>query len=152
MPGTDQGTRSLPHRVATREPSASLLRYGESLHRLRFARKQPKGPPDYSRFVNRRLKWRTGCEGRISTLKRGYGWDRTRIDGTDGARIWTGHGVLAHNLVKIAAHTAPVSTIGTPGGAGRGPAVSISTPEVRVMRRNGFRDTDPPGQDSLVGK
>ena len=42
-----------------------------------------------------------GIEGRISTIKRGYGWDRTRIDGTQGARIWAGHGVLAHNLVKI---------------------------------------------------
>lgn len=49
----------------------------------------------------RTIKWRTGCEGRISTVKRGYGWDRTRIDGTEGARIWTGHGVLAHNLVKL---------------------------------------------------
>ena len=49
------------------------------------------------------MKWRTGVEGRISTLKRGYGWDRTRIDGTEGAKIWVGHGVLAHNLVKISA-------------------------------------------------
>ena len=98
------------------------------------------------------MKWRTGCEGRISTLKRGYGWDRTRIDGTDGAWIWTGHGVLTHNLVKIAALTAPVSTIGTPGGAGRGPAGSISTPGVRVLPRNGFRGTDPAGQDPLVGR
>ena len=48
-------------------------------------------------------KWRTGSEGRISTLKRGYGWDRSCIDGTEGTRIWTGHGVLAHNLVKISA-------------------------------------------------
>jgi IS5 family transposase len=51
----------------------------------------------------RTIKWRTGSEGRISTLKRGYGWDRTRIDGTEGARIWTGHGILTHNLVKISA-------------------------------------------------
>ena len=28
------------------------------------------------------------------------------IDTTEGARIWTGHGVLAHNLIKIAALTA----------------------------------------------
>jgi transposase, IS5 family len=28
---------------------------------------------------------------------------RTRLDDLDGARIWTGHGVLAHNLVKISA-------------------------------------------------
>jgi IS5 family transposase len=53
----------------------------------------------------RTVKWRTGSEGRISTLKRGYGWDRTRIDSTQGARIWAGHGVLAHNLVKISALT-----------------------------------------------
>ena len=51
----------------------------------------------------RTVKWRTGCEGRISSLKRGYGMDRTRLDGTQGARIWVGQAVLAHNLVKIAA-------------------------------------------------
>ena len=42
-------------------------------------------------------------QARISTLKGEYCWDRTRLDGLDGARTWTGHGVLAHNLVKIAA-------------------------------------------------
>ena len=26
-----------------------------------------------------------------------------RLDNTEGARIWTGHGILAHNLVKIGA-------------------------------------------------
>ncbi|ACV78972.1 transposase IS4 family protein [Nakamurella multipartita DSM 44233] len=54
----------------------------------------------------RTVKWRTGCEGRISTLKRGYGWDRTRLDSLEGARTWTGQGILTHNLVKIAALTA----------------------------------------------
>ncbi len=49
------------------------------------------------------VKWRTGSEGRISSLKRGYGWERTRLDGTEGAKIWTGQGVFAHNLVKIGA-------------------------------------------------
>jgi transposase, IS5 family len=49
------------------------------------------------------VKWRTGCEGRISYLKRGYGWDRTRLDGRHGAVIWCGHGVFAHSLIKIAA-------------------------------------------------
>jgi IS5 family transposase len=58
---------------------------------------------EHRRAFRRTVKWRTGIEGRISTLKRGYGWDRTRIDGTEGARIWTGHGVLAHNLLKISA-------------------------------------------------
>jgi IS5 family transposase len=63
------------------------------------ARRAEEHRPTFRRTV----KWRTGCEGRISTLKRQYAWDRTRIDGTEGARIWTGHGVLAHNLVKISA-------------------------------------------------
>jgi IS5 family transposase len=67
-----------------------------------------KGKPSAARRAEehrpafrRTVKWRTGVEGRISTLKRGYGWDRTRIDGTEGAKIWVGHGVLVHNLIKI---------------------------------------------------
>ena len=58
---------------------------------------------EHSRSFHRLVKWRTGSEGRISYLKRGYGWDRTRLDGRNGAAIWCGHGVFAHNLVKIAA-------------------------------------------------
>ena len=58
---------------------------------------------EHGRGFRRLVKWRTGCEGRISYLKRGYGWDRTRLDGTHGAAIWCGHGVFAHNLVKIGA-------------------------------------------------
>ena len=52
------------------------------------------------RSVRRSVKWRTGSEARISTLKRQYGWDRSRLDDLDGARIRIG--VLAYNLVKIA--------------------------------------------------
>jgi IS5 family transposase len=58
---------------------------------------------EHSRGFHRLVKWRTGSEGRISYLKRGYGWDRTRLDGKSGAAIWCGHGVFAHNLVKIGA-------------------------------------------------
>ena len=58
---------------------------------------------EHGRGFRRLVKWRTGCEGRISYLKRGYGWDRTRLDGREGAAIWCGHGVFAHNLVKISA-------------------------------------------------
>jgi IS5 family transposase len=47
------------------------------------------------------VKWRTGCEGRISHLKRDWAWNRTRLRGHNGARTWCGHGVFAHNLVKI---------------------------------------------------
>jgi IS5 family transposase len=58
---------------------------------------------EHGRSFRRLVKWRTGSEGRISYLKRGYGWDRTRLDGRQGAAIWCGHGVFAHNLAKIGA-------------------------------------------------
>ena len=58
---------------------------------------------EHSRGFHRLVKWRTGSEGRISYLKRGYGWDRTRLDSRDGAAIWCGHGVFTHNLAKIGA-------------------------------------------------
>ena len=56
---------------------------------------------EHARGFRALVKWRTGREGRISYLKRGYGWDRTLLDGRQGATIWCGHGVFAHNLVKI---------------------------------------------------
>jgi len=68
-----------------------------------------KGKPSAARRAHERsrpfrhlVKWRTGCEGRVSSLKHGYGWDRTLFDGIDGARTWCGLGVLASNSVKIA--------------------------------------------------
>ncbi len=40
---------------------------------------------------------------------RDFGLARTRLDGIadgiDGARTWCGHGIFAHNLVKIAGLT-----------------------------------------------
>jgi len=70
-------------RQATTSPARKTIEHGRSFRRL--------------------VKWRTGCEGRISHLKRGYGWDRTRLDGKNGAAIWCRHGIFAHNLVKISA-------------------------------------------------
>ena len=58
---------------------------------------------EHSRSFHRLVKWRTGSEGRISYLKRSYGWDRTRLDGRQGAAIWCGHGVFTHNPAKIGA-------------------------------------------------
>jgi len=57
---------------------------------------------EHSRGFRKLVKWRTGSEGRISYMKRGYGWDRTMLDGITGATTWCGFGVLAHNLGKIA--------------------------------------------------
>jgi transposase, IS5 family len=59
-----------------------------------------------SRGFRALVKWRTGSEGRISHLKHRYGWARTGLTGRDGAATWCGHGILAHNLVKISAMAA----------------------------------------------
>jgi IS5 family transposase len=59
-----------------------------------------------SRRTRRRLaRYRTGCEGRISHLKRGYGLRRSRLKGDQGQRIWTGWAILAYNLDTFAIHT-----------------------------------------------
>jgi transposase, IS5 family len=56
---------------------------------------------EHRKAFRAKIKWRTGCEGRINHLKRSYGWNRTELTTLAGARIWCGHGVFAHNLVKI---------------------------------------------------
>ena len=56
---------------------------------------------EHRRAFRDKVKWRTGSEGRINHLKRSYGWNRTELTGIQGARTWCGHGVFAHNLVKI---------------------------------------------------
>jgi IS5 family transposase len=53
-----------------------------------------------SRFT-KLVKWRTGSEGRIATLKPNSGWSRTLMDGLDGASTWCSWGVLAHNATKF---------------------------------------------------
>lgn len=58
---------------------------------------------EHRRAFREKVKWRTDCEGRINHLKRSYGWNRTELTAITGARTWCGHGVFAHNLVKISA-------------------------------------------------
>ena len=45
----------------------------------------------------RRQRYRTGAEGRISHLKRGYGLRRSRLKGDDGHQIWDGWAVFTYN-------------------------------------------------------
>jgi transposase, IS5 family len=56
---------------------------------------------EHRRAFREKVKWRTGSEGRINHIKRSFGWNRTELTGINGARTWCGHGVFAHNLVKI---------------------------------------------------
>ena len=53
------------------------------------------------RWFRNGQKWRTGCEGRISVVKRRNGLDRCRYKGDLGMRRWVGLGVIADNVVNI---------------------------------------------------
>ena len=60
-----------------------------------------------SRRTQRRLqRYRTGAEGRISHLKRGYGMRRSRLKGDDGHKTSTGWGILTYNLDTLTIRTA----------------------------------------------
>jgi IS5 family transposase len=58
------------------------------------------------RWFKKLQKWRTGCEGRISVLKRRHGLERCRYRGPDGMKRWVGLGVIADNLIHIGSHLA----------------------------------------------
>jgi len=59
------------------------------------------------RWFRNAQKWRTGCEGRISLLKRRHGLNRCRYKGMPGIQRWVGLGVIADNLVNIGHALAP---------------------------------------------
>ena len=58
------------------------------------------------RWFKKAKKWRTGCEGRISVLKRRHGLRRSRYKGESGMKRWVGLGVIADNLIHIGSHLA----------------------------------------------
>ena len=55
------------------------------------------------RWFRRGYRFRAGIEGRIHVLRRDYGLGRCRYHGEAGMGRWVGWGVVAHNLVRIAA-------------------------------------------------
>lgn len=54
--------------------------------------------PGSARTKRRLRRYRTGIEGRISHLKRGYGLRRSRLKGEEGQRIWSAWAILAYDL------------------------------------------------------
>jgi transposase, IS5 family len=54
-----------------------------------------------SRWFKKAQAWRTGCEGRISVVKRRHGLRRCLYRGVEGMKRWVGLGVLADNLINI---------------------------------------------------
>jgi len=53
------------------------------------------------RWFRQAQAWRTGCEGRISVLKRRQGLNRCRYRGNDGMKRWVGLGVITDYLINI---------------------------------------------------
>ncbi len=53
------------------------------------------------RWFRKGQKWRTGCEGRISVLKRRHGLNRCRYKGRAGMKRWVGLAVISDNLINI---------------------------------------------------
>jgi IS5 family transposase len=53
------------------------------------------------RWFKNGQKWRTGCEGRISLLKRRHGLRRSLYKNEAGMKRWVGLGVIADNLINI---------------------------------------------------
>lgn len=53
------------------------------------------------RWFKKLQKWRTGCEGRISVLKRRHGLRRSLYKGPGGIRRWVGLAVIADTVIHI---------------------------------------------------
>ena len=53
-------------------------------------------------WFRRLQRFRAGSEGRISLLKRVFGLGRCLMRGNQGAAIWVGQGIFAHNLWQAA--------------------------------------------------
>src|SRR3954451_21629454 len=58
------------------------------------------------RWFKKGQRWRTGCEGRISVLKRRHGLQRCLYRGPEGMKRWVGLGIIADNLINIGHHLA----------------------------------------------
>jgi IS5 family transposase len=67
----------------------------------RSTRSSERKQMEKSRWFKKAQRWRTGCEGRISVVKRRHGLRRCLYRGIDGMKRWVGLGVLADNLINI---------------------------------------------------
>jgi IS5 family transposase len=80
--------------------------HAQGVKRVSIPNLGPKSPQrtklQKKRWFRNAQKWRTGCEGRISLLKRRHGLNRCLYRGTPGMKRWVGLGVIADNLINIA--------------------------------------------------
>jgi IS5 family transposase len=99
----------VPHTVAT---DAGFYSHANETAAQKMGVKRVAIPNRSTKSAERRLlqkkrwfrqaqAWRTGCEGRISVLKRRHGLNRCRYRGDHGMKRWVGLGVIADNLINI---------------------------------------------------
>jgi len=67
----------------------------------RSTKSQARREHQKKRWFKKGQKWRTGCEGRISLLKRRHGLRRSLYKKEAGMKRWVGFGVIADNLINI---------------------------------------------------
>jgi IS5 family transposase len=77
------------------------------VRRIVLPKAGPRSPArrahERQRWFRRGQRWRVGCEGRISVIKRRHGLQRCLYHGKAGMHCWVGLGVIANNLLAIAA-------------------------------------------------
>lgn len=106
LPGTVKEIEALglrPREIAL-DGGFGHLKSAQQLEPIEPARVFVSGrqEPASAKAKRRLRRYRTGAEGRISHLKRGYGLRRSRLKGKAGQEIWTGWGILAYNLDTLA--------------------------------------------------
>src|SRR5687767_2992914 len=108
-PGASAKARRVPHLVATdagfcsgaNETAATKMGVKRVAIPNRSTKSAERRALQKKRWFRLAQAWRTGCEGRISVLKRRHGLDRCRYRGDDGMKRWVGLGVIADNLINI---------------------------------------------------
>jgi transposase, IS5 family len=99
----------VPHLVAAdgafHSPKNEEDAHAKGVKRLCIPNRSTKDPErrreQKKRWFRAGQKWRTGCEGRISVVKRRHGLNRCRYKGDDGMQRWVGLGVIADNVMNI---------------------------------------------------
>jgi IS5 family transposase len=81
--------------------AAGRRRRQARLHPNRSTRSAERKREQRKRWFREGQKWRTGCEERISVVKRRHGLGRCRHKGYIGMNRWVGLAVIADNVVNI---------------------------------------------------
>ena len=91
---------------AANEASAKELGVKQVAVPSRSTKSEKRKQQQKTRWFKKAQKWRTGCEGRISVLKRRHRLNRSLYRGTHGMKRWVGLGVIADNVINIGLHMA----------------------------------------------